>query len=54
VEIMKVFIVLVLLVVFAECEETTQELERYYKDCLNCIKGVQFARKNINMDLDVI
>ncbi len=53
VEIMKVLIVLVLLVAFAGCEETTQELEKDYK-CDICLDGAQFTRENIDMDLDVI
>jgi hypothetical protein len=53
VEIMKVLIVLVLLVAFARCEETTQELEKDY-ECYICVVGVQFARDHIDMDFDVI
>jgi hypothetical protein len=50
---MKVLIVLVLLVAFARCEETTQELEKDY-ECYICVVGVQFARDHIDMDFDVI
>jgi hypothetical protein len=50
---MKVLIVLVLLVGFIGCEETTQELTRDYK-CDICLDGAQFTRENIDMDLDVI
>ncbi len=50
---MKVLIVLVLVVVFAGCEESTQELKSSH-NCDCCHEGLQFTRKNIEMDLDVI
>jgi hypothetical protein len=50
---MKVLIVLVLLVAFAGCEETTQDLIRE-DTCEACEDGIRFARKHFKLDFYVI